>query len=67
MRLGSRPAKTYTNPATWTPGGPWPLPYDPNASDSTGTDFLDGNYLVQPYIKSMDIFYCPNRSQAFPD
>jgi prepilin-type N-terminal cleavage/methylation domain-containing protein/prepilin-type processing-associated H-X9-DG protein len=60
-------SKTYTNPATWNTGDPWPLPYDPNATDDTGTDFMDGNYLVQPYVKNMNIFYCPERSMTSPE
>jgi prepilin-type N-terminal cleavage/methylation domain-containing protein/prepilin-type processing-associated H-X9-DG protein len=36
--------------------------YPPTGCDDNGTDADDANYVVQPYIKNFDIFYCPDRT-----
>jgi prepilin-type N-terminal cleavage/methylation domain-containing protein/prepilin-type processing-associated H-X9-DG protein len=37
--------------------------YDMGGCSDTSTDCNDANYLVQPYIKNFNIFYCPDRAE----
>ncbi len=36
--------------------------YSNGGCSDDSTDINDGNYLVQPYVKNFDIFYCPDRT-----
>lgn len=43
--------------------------YDPNTTSCSddGSDRQDGNYIVQPYVKSFNIFFCPDRTIPAPE
>ena len=43
--------------------------YDPNTSscNDDGSDRQDANYLVQPYVKNFNIFFCPDRTIPPPE
>ncbi|HLK56741.1 MAG TPA: prepilin-type N-terminal cleavage/methylation domain-containing protein [Chthonomonadaceae bacterium] len=48
---------------TWvTTGKGYPNDWDRGNCNDDGTDSRDANYLVQPYVKNFNIFFCPDRS-----
>lgn len=48
---------------TWvSPGKTYP---QPGCNDFGDTG--DANYLVQPYVKNINIFFCPDRTETWPD
>jgi len=38
----------------------------PTGCSDDGNDASDSNYLIQPYVKNFDIFYCPERTLTQP-
>src|SRR5579859_6253652 len=50
---------------TWvTAGKTYPAP--PTCDNDFG-DTSDAHYLVQPYVKNLSIFFCPDRTETWPD
>ena len=51
---------------TWvTSGKGYPAP--PSTSCDNNGDGGDAHYIVQPYIKNLNIFFCPNRTETWED
>ncbi len=53
---------------TWvTTGKGYPDNSDRSQCDNDGSDRRDANYLVQPYVKNFNIFFCPDRTIPGPE
>src|SRR5581483_11705853 len=50
---------------TWVTSGKTYL--NPSAPCSSNGDGWDAHYLVQPYVKNLSIFFCPDRTETWDD